>query len=100
MMSGGKLAATTAKTSYKAGNIAAQLTTGATLPQLAVGAAIIGGAFLGAEALLGRDAGKDSKGMASFAGEMIKPSRPSYSQSVYQQSTQGLMFGLNSRRTA
>ncbi len=95
-----------AKHTFNAANMGSKLLTGATLPQLALGAGIVGGAILGVEDLLDRNPVEDAKSAGRAARDfhrMMKTamgSRSDYASTSFQQSTQGLMFGLNSRRTA
>lgn len=79
-------------------------TLGTTPGKLALGAGLAVGALGMLDAAIGRDpfadAGAAVGGMQRFGRAMQQASRPSYGASAFQQSTQGLTFGLHNARTA
>jgi hypothetical protein len=79
-------------------------TLGTTPGKLALGAGLAVGALGVLDAAIGRDpfadAGALAGGVQRFGRAMEQASRPSYGASAFQQSTQGLTFGLHNARTA
>jgi hypothetical protein len=72
--------------------------------KIAMGAGLAVGALALADSAIGRDpfsdAGSIVGGAQRFNRSMNEAARPSYGNSQFQQSTQGLVFGLHNSRTA
>lgn len=92
---------------YRAANAVSKTLLHASIPQVAAAGALVGAGLYGLHALTPLDPNDPSKhilnldNVASGIHQFMKQSsRPSYGYSQMGQSTQGLVFGLHSRRTA
>lgn len=85
---------------YRKTNAFSKMALGSSIPEIAA----VGGAGLATYAALSDDpmGGIQQAGrlLGATGDQMQAARRPTYSTTVFQQSTQGLTFGLNSRRTA
>jgi hypothetical protein len=93
-----------ASVAYGSANKASQAVLGTSIGKLALGAGLVVGALALVDSAIGRDpfsdAGKMAGGVQRFGTAMQQAQRPSYGQSAFQQSTQGLTFGLHNARTS
>ena len=89
---------------YGGVNTMTKATMGVSAGKLALGGGLAVGALGALDYAIGRDpfsdAGSAVGGVQRFFGAMKEASRPSYGTSAFQQSTQGLVFGLHNARTA
>jgi hypothetical protein len=89
---------------YQGTNAASKALLGASVGKLAIGGGLAVGALALIDTAIGRDpfsdAGAAVGGAQRFNRAMNEASRPSYGASAFQQSTQGLVFGLHNARTA
>jgi len=89
-----------AKRAYPAANFMSKMVTGGSIPQIAT----VSGIGLAAFGMLSSDpvgqAQRAGRFMQDIGQQMRMSSRPTYGQTAFQESVQGLTFGLNSRRNS
>jgi hypothetical protein len=89
-----------AKLGYGMANATSKVLLKASIPQIGVAAGITAAVGYGAMSALGVSGSQLAGAASSFNESMKQAARPVYGYSALGQSTQGLVFGLNSRRTA
>ena len=99
MSSVGKAAGTGALGAARGANTISKVALGASLGQVGFAAAVVGGIGLAAGNALGVTGPQAAQAASAVHESFKQANKPVYGRSELGQSTQGLLFGLNSRRT-